>query len=222
MAMNEEELEKLVSVLKKTKVNFMVGFNRRFSPLSIKAKEALDKKEVPFIINYIVNAGEVPYESWVYDPVEGGGRIIGECCHFFDLFNFFINSKVVSIDAKSISTYKESIKAEDNFITILKYEDGSIANLSYTSIGSKEMPKERLEIFRNGSAAIIDDWKELNFFGLRDKNIRFSKQNKGHFEELVEFAKTIKGEKAQKLTLDECINATKISFDVVKKLKNVI
>lgn len=220
MAMNEKELENLVSVLKRAKVNFMVGFNRRFSPLSIKAKEALDKKEGPFIINYVVNAGEVPSDSWVYDPVEGGGRIIGECCHFFDLFNFFINSKVVEIAAKSIKTKKESIKPEDNFIAVLKYDDGSIANLIYTSIGSKDMTKERVEIFRNGAVAVIDDWKSLNFFGLREDDMNFSKQNKGHFEELVEFAKVIRGKKPQ-LTLDDCIAATKTSFDVVKKLKNI-
>jgi len=221
MATNEKDLEKLVNVLKKTKVNFMIGFNRRFSPLSIKAKEVLDKKEGPFIINYTVNAGELSPESWVYDPVEGGGRVIGECCHFFDLFNFFINSNVVEVDAKNIKSDKENVKPEDNFITVLKYENGSIANLIYTSIGSRDMPKERIEIFRGGSAAIIDDWKELNFFGFKESNIKLSKQDKGHFEELIEFVKNIKGEKAQKITLDECIAATKTSFDVVKKLKNI-
>jgi len=223
MAMNERELEKLVNALKKTRVNFMVGFNRRFSPLSIKAKEALEKKEGPFIINYIVNAGELASESWIYDSVEGGGRIIGECCHFFDLFNFFINSRVVEIDAKSISTKKENIKSEDNFIAVLKYENGSIANLIYTSIGSKDMIKEKIEIFRNGAVAVIDDWKGLNFFGLKENNVKLFRQNKGHFEELVEFAKTIKGKgkKAQKITLEECIAATKTSFDIVKKLKGL-
>jgi predicted dehydrogenase/threonine dehydrogenase-like Zn-dependent dehydrogenase len=221
MAMNEKELNKLTNILRKTKVNYMVGFNRRFSPLSIKAKEALDKKEGPLIINYIVNAGELPSDSWVYDSEEGGGRIIGECCHFFDLFNFFINSKVAEIDVKSIKANKENIKPEDNFIAVLKYEDGSIANLTYTSIGSKDMTKEKIEIFRDGSVVVIDDWKNLNFFGFKESNIKLSKQDKGHFEELVEFAKAIKGEKAQKLTLDECIAATKTSFDAVKKLKNI-
>jgi predicted dehydrogenase/threonine dehydrogenase-like Zn-dependent dehydrogenase len=222
MATNEKDLEKLVNVLKKTKVNFMVGFNRRFSPLSIKAKEALDKREGPFIINYIVNAGELPPDSWIYDSIEGGGRIIGECCHFFDLFNFFINSKVVEVEAKSIKSNKENVKPEDNFIAILKYEDGSIADLIYTSIGSKDISKERVEIFRNGGTVIIKDWKDLNFFGLKENNISLSKQNKGHFEELVEFAETIKGKKVQKITLDECIAATKTSFEVVKKLKNIL
>ncbi|MFB0522436.1 MAG: bi-domain-containing oxidoreductase, partial [Candidatus Bathyarchaeia archaeon] len=97
MCLTEEELDKIVKVISEKKVPLVVGFNRRYSPLALKAKELLKQKHRPCLINYRVNAGFVPKTSWVQDPEVGGGRIIGECCHFFDLFNYFIESQVEEI-----------------------------------------------------------------------------------------------------------------------------
>jgi predicted dehydrogenase len=217
MAMNEQELTNVVNTLLKSKVNFMVGFNRRFSPLTIKAKELLNEKEGPIIINYTVNAGKLPLDSWIYDPKEGGGRIIGECCHFFDLFNFFISSDVESLTATSTTSNIPDIKSEDNIVATIKYKDGSIATLTYNSIGSEELSKERIEIMREGCTLIIDDFKELKSYGFGN-GMKLIRQDKGHFNELVEFAKIIRGEQAQTVSLEDCIKATKLSFDVAKKL----
>lgn len=218
MAMNEKELEKVVKQILKSKVNFAVGFNRRFSPFSVKAKELLDEKEGPIIINYNVNAGPLPSDHWIYDSKEGGGRIVGECCHFFDLFNYFIGSEPVEITTKSISSEQKNIRDEDNVIINIKYKDGSLANLIYNSISSEKVPKERIEIMKDGSTIIIDDFKRIDLFGFRERSFS-SRQDKGHFNELVEFAKTIKGVPSQKITLEDCVNATKISFDVTKKIR---
>jgi predicted dehydrogenase len=217
MAMNENEMNEIIKIIQKSKVNYMVGFNRRFSPFSIRAKELLDKREGPMIINYMVNAGPLPPDHWIYDPKEGGGRIIGECCHFFDLFNYFINSEPTKIAANSISAGKKT-RDEDNIVVNIKYKDGSLANLIYNTISSEEIPKERIEIVRGGSTLIIEDFKKLEVFGFKERGFS-SKQDKGHFNELMEFANTIKGKPSQKISLEECAAATKISFEVAQIIR---
>jgi predicted dehydrogenase len=115
MALNNEELSELVKVIEETQVPFMMGFNRRFAPYTIKAKEIISKRQNPMIINYRVNAGYIPLDHWVHTE-EGGGRIIGEACHMFDLFNFFTNSGVESVHVSTISPKTADISSRDNFI----------------------------------------------------------------------------------------------------------
>ncbi|MDA7857905.1 bi-domain-containing oxidoreductase [bacterium] len=220
MAMNQEEIEKLRKALQESPVHFTVGYNRRYSSLAIMAKELLGRKLGPMIINYRVNAGFVPRDSWIQDSVEGGGRIVGECCHFFDLFYYFINSEPLEISAYSITSNKEDVLAQDNFSAIIKYADGSIANLIYTSLGNEKFSKERIEIYKEKGILIIDDFKELGIFGFgKDKSVRLRHQDKGLYRELVEFAKRIKGGESFAINFEDGRRAMECSFKVQEILR---
>ena len=118
MALNKEELNELVKVLEKTKVPFMIGFNRRFSPYAQKIKELVKNRANPMVINYRMNAGFISKEYWVH-TMEGGGRNIGEACHIYDLFNFFTEREVESISAISITPNTEQYSRNDNFVTTI-------------------------------------------------------------------------------------------------------
>ncbi len=216
MALNKEELEELVKVLKETQVPFVVGFNRRFSPFAVRAKEIVAERQNPMIVNYRMNAGYIPLSHWVHTE-EGGGRNIGEACHIYDLFNFLTDSEVVSIEAKSISPKSEQYASNDNFNATLKYKDGSLCNLTYTALGSTDYPKEEMEIYVDGKILKMTDYKKMDIIGPKYKGLQTKKQDKGHLEELKEFYEAvIKGKKS--IPLWQLVQATEISFEVEEKL----
>lgn len=213
MALNQEELDRLVEVLEETRVPFMVGFNRRFSPFAVRAKEIISERQNPLIINYRVNAGYIPLDHWVHTE-KGGGRIIGEACHMFDLFNYFINSEVENIQVSAITSRAADIFSRDNFITTLKYSDGSVCNLTYTALGSKDFGKEYIEIYADGKVLVINDFRILNVFGSKSNGIKSKTIQKGHLEELVEFVKYMKGGIGVPIPIEQMVSATNISFAV--------
>ncbi|MFZ3136491.1 MAG: bi-domain-containing oxidoreductase [Thermodesulfovibrionales bacterium] len=218
MALIVEELSKLIDTLEKTKVLFMVGFNRRFSPFALKIKEIISNRVNPIMVNYIMNAGFIPKDHWVHTE-EGGGRNIGEACHIYDLFNYFTVSEVSLISAFSISPKTEQFNSNDNFVATIKYKDGSVCNLVYTALGSKEIPKEQVEIYVDGKIIYLNDYKELNFFGLNEKRMKKNIQDKGHYNELKYFGENIKNNKDSFIIpLWQLIQATEISFEVEKQI----
>ncbi len=220
MALNQQELTELISALETFNVPFLVGFNRRFSPLSLYIKEIVSNRINPLIINYRMNTGYVPPESWLFSE-EGGGRNIGEACHIYDLFNYFVNSEIKEVSANSINPKTKNIMSNDNFVVILKYTDGSICNLIYTVIGSKELPKELMDIYIDGKTIFLNDYKELVVFGLSGKNKKLSYQDKGHLNELKQFAKFILNKEKQDIgpiPLWQLNQATVISFEVEKQI----
>jgi len=191
MAINEQELEELVSVLKETKVPFMVGFNRRFSPAARRAKEILEGRRGPLMVLYRVNAGYIPPDSWVHSE-EGGGRIIGEACHMFDFFNFIVGSAdVVEVCAQTVGSDSGHIHSSENASVSVRYRDGSVCTLIYTSLGARELPKEYVEIYCDGIAFVIDDFKELRVYGSKAKGWK-GPQDKGHLRELEEFGRAVR------------------------------
>ena len=218
MALNNKELNELVKVIKETQVPFMMGFNRRFAPCAVKAKEIISKRQNPMIINYRVNAGYIPLDHWVHTE-EGGGRIIGEACHMFDLFNFFTNSGVESVHVSAISPKTADISSRDNFIATLKYHDGSICTLTYTALGAKELGKEYIEIYVDGTTLVIDDFKVLRVYGSRAKGTKSRTIQKGHLEELEAFAKYVKGNSEMPIPFEQLISATETSFIVDNKMR---
>jgi predicted dehydrogenase len=217
MALNEADLKKLERVLEKTKVPFMVGFNRRFSLYARKIKEIIVNRINPMIINYRMNAGYIPLNHWVHIE-EGGGRNIGEACHIYDLFNFFTESAIESTSASSISPETEQYSKNDNFIATIKYKDGSVCNLIYTGLGTKDVPKERMDIYVDGKIIQMDDYRNLRVFGVKGKVIKNKIQDKGHYDELRVFAESIKDGDGYPIPLWQLIQATEISFEVEKKI----
>jgi len=216
MCLTEEQLDEIVEVVSEKRVLLVVGFNRRYSPLAVKAKELLKQKHGPYLINYRVNAGSVPKSSWVQDPEVGGGRIIGECCHFFDLFSYLVESEVESMNATGIPVNDATVVANDNVVVTVKWTDGSLATLIYTALGHMDLPKERIEIYAGGSSIVIDDFKNMELFGFGERSVRLKKQDKGHHQQLEELARFLKGGRSNIISLGECVEAMGMAFEAEK------
>jgi len=217
MALNKKELDELVKAIDETKKPFMVGFNSRFSIYAWEVKRHISQRINPMIINYQMNAGYIPCDHWVHTE-EGGGRIVGEACHIFDLFNYFTDSEIESISVDRIVPKTKHFRAQDNALINLKYKDGSICSLTYTALGNTQYPKEICQLYFDGKIIIIDDYKKLQGYGLKLKETKSNEPSKGHYEELIEFAKYLKGEIQPPVPLWQMIQTTDISFRVEKEL----
>jgi predicted dehydrogenase len=208
-AMNSVELDMLLTTVREAGTPFMVGFNRRFSPAIRSIKSVIDKRSSPAVITYRMNAGAIPADSWIHGP-EGGGRIIGEACHIFDLFNYLLGSTPVEVVA--LPLHAADIAKTDNFSASLRYSDGSLCTLNYTSLGSPEVSKEAMEVFFDGKTVIMDDYRRLEFHGVDGKAVTKTQQDKGHIEELRQFAATLQHKGSAPMTLEEIESATRTSF----------
>ena len=216
MALNLEELNEFQKFYAESQLKYpilMVGFNRRFSKYSQEIASLIANRSNPMIINYQMNAGYIPLDHWVHGE-EGGGRNIGEACHIYDLFTFLTNSKVKSLSAHSINPNSFHYSKHDNFIATISFEDGSVANLTYTALGDKKFPKERMEIFVDGKIFSMDDYKSLKCYGYKNKNLTSSIPEKGQLEELIAWGDAIQKGLDWPIPLWQQIQATEISFEI--------
>ena len=218
MALNKKEMEEVFKTIQETGMSYLVGFNRRFSKYAATIKEHLTERINPVIINYHMNAGYIPLDHWVHTE-EGGGRIIGEACHIFDLFNYFVDAEIESISVNSINPKTENISSQDNVVVTLKYKEGSICTLTYTALGDKSYPKETLEIYFDNKIITMDDYKSLKGYGIKMANINSKLSEKGHYEELIAFSQVIKDSTKYPIPLWQIEQATKISFAVDQEIK---
>lgn len=218
-----KELEEIDKFIKKPQSLFkpvlMVGFNRRFSPFVLKIKEIISNRRNPLIIDYTVNDFYLPPSHWV-NTSEGGGRILGNACHMFDLFSFLVSSELENIEAFSIKPKDSFYLLTDNFLSIIRFKDGSLCNLTYTTEGSEKAPKEEMKVFSEGVILDLVDFKELTGYGIKLKMKTFA-SNKGHFEELKELAKCLYQRKWP-IPWEEIYQATKISLEVDRLVKESI
>ncbi len=217
MALNEYELEKVLRTIEETKVPYTAGFNRRFSKYAVEVKKHIKDRLNPIIVNYQMNAGYIPLDFWVHTK-EGGGRIIGEGCHIFDLFNYFTDSEVATVSVDSISAKTDNISHRDNVVVTLKYKDGSICTLTYTSLGNNSYSKEFCEVYCDGKIIIIDDYKKINGYGVKVENIQSSSSDKGQYEEILEFSKAIKSGENYSIPVWQLEQASKVSYLVEMEL----
>lgn len=191
-----------------------VGFNRRFAPLAIKMKSLIGDGAKNIIAT--MNAGFIPPEVWVHDLKIGGGRIIGEACHYIDLCTYLVGSKVKAVCMNSMGVNPE--ENTDNVSILLKYENGSNAVINYFANGSKAYSKERIEAYNQEKTLIIDNWRTLKGFGTKGFSKKKTKLDKGHknqFKLLVEAVQQGK----QLIPFDEIINTTKASFAAIESMK---
>lgn len=193
LAINREELKELEAAIgEKSDKQLVVGFNRRFSPLSVRLKAALANRTQPCSLIYTVNAGFIPPEHWTQNKEVGGGRIIGEACHFIDLLLFLIGSPITGVEARMMGRASGVAVSEDKMAIFLNFEDGSTGVVHYLANGSKSFPKERLEVFSEGRIAVLDNFKSLRGFGWKGLNtIHLRRQDKGHQAEIAAFIQRI-------------------------------
>ena len=191
----------------------MTGFNRRFSPFVRTIAQKTASRTNPLVMNYRVNAGYFPPDTWVHGP-EGGGRNIGEACHFYDLFVMLAGVKAVSVQAVTIRPRTAYYSKSDNFAAIIGFADGSIANLTYTALGSPDFPKEQFDVSVDGNVYSIDDFKSLSGKGPEATRLTSAAAGKGHREELAAVGDAIKNGGAWPIPLWQQAEAMRIAFDV--------
>jgi predicted dehydrogenase len=212
MALNPTELESLVTALGRTGVPYMVGFNRRFSPAALQARQLLGGRRSPMLIVYRVNAGYLSPDHWTQGP-EGGGRIVGEACHMFDLFQFLAApARPVEVSTFPLQADVDHLAGGDSIATMVRYSDGSVASLAYEAVGAPDLPKEYVEIHAEGKTLVIDDFKALHVHGVTTPGWQAAQADKGHTEELRAFGRYVRGEIGAPITLVECIDTTRVSF----------
>jgi predicted dehydrogenase len=193
LAIHREELALLENAVHdKTDRQLLVGYNRRFSPLSRRLKAALTHRTQPCSLIYTVNAGSIPPEHWTQKPEIGGGRIIGEACHFIDLLLFLVGSPIIGVEARTMARAQDAAAREDTMTILLDFEDGSTGAVHYLANGSKKFPKEQIQVFSEGRIAVIDNFKSLRGYGWRGLgSLRLARQDKGHKAELAAFVQRI-------------------------------
>ena len=208
-----EELERVVDVYQKSSSPFlMVGFNRRFAPHIMKAKSLLDGTAAPLAMTMMVNAGSIPAEHWTQDPKIGGGRLVGEGCHFIDLLRFLAGSRIVNV-ARFVCGSADIVGPKDSVTVVLEFEGGSTGTIQYLSNGNKAVSKERLEIFCGGRVLQIDNFRRMVAYGFSGfRKLNLWRQDKGHAREMVELVAAVKGGTGSPIPFDEIVEVTKASF----------
>jgi predicted dehydrogenase len=212
----EEELEEIKEIYTGETI-VQVGFNRRFSPMIEKMKKQLNGQ---ISINYRINAGIIPKDVWIQDRTIGGGRIIGEVCHFIDTCSYLTGSEVKSVFATTISKEDQSIPDEDNVNIILNYKNGSTATIGYMAFGDSSMPKEYIEVFGNGISMQMNDFRELIVYkaGKANKE-KSSNQDKGFVNEFKAFKEAVQNGK-EAIEFESIYNTTKTTFKILESIRS--
>ncbi len=192
-----------------------VGFNRRFSPFAEKMKQLSGACPKHIVAN--MNAGFIPSDSWVQDLDVGGGRIIGEACHFIDLCSYIADSKVIAVCMNALGV--EAQENTDNVSILLKFENGSNAVVNYFSNGSKEYSKERIEVFASNSVLVLDNWRVLRGYGIKGFSCMKSRMNKGHEQQFKLLTDRTEHGGDSLISFDSIKNTTLASFAAIQSLK---
>ena len=212
----EEELAEIQESYTGSSI-LQVGFNRRFSPMLQKMKKELIGQ---VSISYRINAGVIPKEVWIQDREIGGGRIIGEVCHFIDTCSYLIGSEVQSVYATTIKKENQSIPDEDNLNIVLNYKDGSIATIGYYAYGDSAMSKEYIEVFGNGVSMEMHDFRELLIYsGAKVKKEKSLNQDKGFVNEFKAFKEAV-STGIPAIAFESIYNTTKTTFKILKSIRS--
>ena len=208
LALSIGELGEIVAAVQaQPHLHLMVGFKRRFSPHTVKVKELLRGRTEPLAVSMTINAGAIPPEHWVHDPIRGGGRIIGEGCHFIDLFTHLTGSPISTLSATMMG--KGVANRDDKMVIAMRCADGSIGSLNYFANGSKSYMKEQLEIFSDNRVLKIDNFRRLTGYGFKNfRKYRTNRQDKGHAAELNEFVECIQKGGAPLIPVADLVHST--------------
>lgn len=216
LALTVEEAEAICQLAAATGKLVGVGFNRRCSKYAQSARAALRAAAGPACIHYRCNAGPLPVTHWTRDPVEGGGRILGEAVHFFDLCRWLTGSNPARISAERLQVAGAE-DADDNLSVSMAMENGALATVTYVTNGHPALGKERVEAFAGGGALLIDDWKSIRFHGLRGTDASSGTEDKGQAALLENFVQAVRGEVELKVTAEDGLWATRIALEALAR-----
>jgi predicted dehydrogenase/threonine dehydrogenase-like Zn-dependent dehydrogenase len=220
LALDDDELNQVLQAAANSTGRLMVGFNRRFSPLAQRARDFFDGINSPLSMLYRVNAGRIPKEHWIQDALEGGGRIVGEVCHFVDLMQFLTGAAPVSVFAESVSAKSDkSVDADSVFIT-LRFANGSNGCIAYLSEGDKSLAKERIEIFGGSRSFVLDDFRRATLHkDGREEQVTLKAQDKGQQAQIRRVcASVLQGAEAP-ISVHELAATTRATFRILDSLR---
>jgi predicted dehydrogenase len=214
LALNESELDNIIKAYNASKT-LTVGFNRRFSPHTQKVKQLVGSSTINVIAT--MNAGFIPLSSWVHDMKVGGGRIIGEACHFIDLITYLSGSKVTAVCMNAMGPNPD--ESTDNASILLRYENGSTGVINYFSNGSKAYSKERIEVYSQDRTAIIDNFRHTYGYGFKGFSSMKTSLDKGHKAQFKLLIERIRNGGESMILFDEIVNTTRAGFAAIESLK---
>jgi polar amino acid transport system substrate-binding protein len=213
LALNREDLERVLEAEHQSLGILMPGFNRRFSGISKLAAEQFGREAGPLQMICRVNAGPIGKDSWYQDPKEGGWRIVSEGCHWIDLMSFFAQALPVGATARMIGG-TEAGSQNDSCTAVITFDDGSVGTLCYFANGDKAYPKERIELFGQGKVAVIDNWSSLETWSSGKKSRKRFISAKGHKEELEAFVNAVASGSGSPICPATAAAVTGCSFDI--------
>lgn len=221
LALNEAELSEILANLEQPQAPLMmVGFNRRFAPFALRLKEFMGAAGEPMVAHYRINAGYLPLTHWTQDPAVGGGRIIGEGCHFVDFLTFLTGCKPVMVAAQSLPDLGRYQR--DNVVLTLTFADGSLGTIHYLANGDKSVPKERVEVFCGGRVGLLDDFRSLELIkdGRRQASANRMAQDKGHHAAWEAFLKAVKASGTPPIPYEQISAVHRAVFCAARELAN--
>ncbi len=222
LALNHNEIDGIVEALgvPEKQPRLMVGYNRRFSPQVQKMKSLLDGIKEPKSFIMTMNAGAIPADHWTQDPAAGGGRILGEACHYIDLMRFLAGSAITGFQATQMGNVPSVEIREDKAALMLNFADGSFGVIHYLANGGSSFPKERIEVFAAGGTLQIDNFRKMTGFNWPGfKKLNLSKQDKGQEACAAAFLQSVKDGKPAPIAVDEIIEVARVTIDVVEQLR---
>ena len=217
LAITPESLDAIIKSLPSAHSLLLAGFNRRFAPLAVELSKFLAGRGEPLSMHYRINAGYIPLNHWVHDPAQGGGRIIGEGCHFVDFLAFLAGAAPVSVSALALPDNGKY--RQDNVSMTFTFPDGSVGVVDYLANGDKSFPKERLEVFCGGGVAVLDDFRSLEMIRAGRRRLVRKAQDKGWVGEWAAFSRAILAGGEPPIPYEQLVGVTKATFAVLESLQ---
>ena len=221
LAMTREEITEIQAAHEQAKTHLMVGFNRRFAPLTQVIAKLLSSMKEPKSFVMVMNAGNIPSDHWTQDPGIGGGRIIGEACHYIDLMRHLAGSPIVSVSARRMGNTGQGLVTEDKAAILLGFEDGSFGTIHYLANGAASFPKERIEVFCGGKILQLDNFRKLVGFGWPEfKKKKLLKQDKGQAACSRAFLEAVEKGLPTPIPAGEIFEVSIATLDAVQQLRS--
>jgi predicted dehydrogenase/NADPH:quinone reductase-like Zn-dependent oxidoreductase len=227
LCLSTDELDQIIETYnsalstRNSALNLMIGFNRRFAPQIVKMKSLLEAVKQPKSFIMTMNAGAIPADTWIQDLEVGGGRIIGEACHYVDLMRYLAGAEIVSVMARRMGDHPAVEVSEDKAAITLGFADGSFGTIHYLANGGKAFPKERIEVFTGDGVLQLDNFRKLKGYGWNNfKKMNLMRQDKGQEACAAAFLKSIQCGKPAPIPFDELIEVSRTTIDVAQQLRN--